>query len=515
MSALAMPRLAHAQATRTLKFTPYTDLVTLDPVVTGNYAVRNHALMVFDTLYGVDDTYMPHPQMVAGHITDADGRVWTLRLRDGLRFHDGEPVLARDAVASIRRWGQRDVLGAALMAVTDELSTPDDRTIRFRLKAPFPLLPYALGKTQGNVMIVMPERLAASGADKPVSEMVGSGPYRYLAAERLQGAFNAYAKFEGYVPRGDGPAQLLAGPKIANFDRVEWHTLPDAATAAAALEKGEIDWWEQPITDYWPVLRSKPGIVLDVLDRSGIYRYARVNHLNPPFDKAAVRRAALAAVSQTDVVVGIAGDDPSMSRTGIGFFAPDSRMASNVGMEGLKDPPDRDAVRRLLDASGYNGETVAMMSFGTIPALDTHAQVVADAWQRCGFKVDFQPLETAAALQRLGNQGPLAKGGWSASTDSFAGVTANDPALIDTMRTTGSTGTYGWADIPEIVELRARYLTAADLVAQQSICRELQAVCYREVPYIPSGITLQPTAYSRTLTNVRRGVPLFYGVART
>ena len=103
-------------------------------------------------------------------------------------FHDGTKVLARDCVASIRRWGARDGFGQALLAATDEISAPDDRTIRFRLKYPFPLLPDALAKTPPSMCPIMPERLASTDPYKQVSEMVGSGPYRYKPDERVPGS---------------------------------------------------------------------------------------------------------------------------------------------------------------------------------------------------------------------------------------------------------------------------------------------------------------------------------------
>ena len=169
--------------------------------------------MVFDTLFGLDESYTPRPQMVSGFTTAPDGKDWTLTLRDGLTFHDGTPVLARDCVASVARWGKRDAFGGGLMAATDELSAPDDRTIRFRLKRPFPLLPDALGKVGVSMCPIMPERLAKTDPFTQVTEMVGSGPYRFLAGERVPGAKAVYARFDGYVPRprrhrvADGRAQ--------------------------------------------------------------------------------------------------------------------------------------------------------------------------------------------------------------------------------------------------------------------------------------------------------------------
>ena len=131
---------------------------------------------MFDTLYGIDTEWKAQPQMVDGHTVEEDGLTWTLKLRDGLRFHDKEPVLARDVVASIRRFAPRVIFASALMEATDELSTPDDRTVRFRLKRPFPHLPGALAGPGGNVPAIMPERLAAESPFKPVAEVIGSGP---------------------------------------------------------------------------------------------------------------------------------------------------------------------------------------------------------------------------------------------------------------------------------------------------------------------------------------------------
>ena len=171
------------RAERANKLVSTGNLSVLDPVITGLRQTRNHAYLVFDTLYGIDANWMAQPQMVEGHQIDEDGLTWTLTLREGLRFHDEEPVLARDIVASIRRFAERIPFAYALMAATEELSAPDDRTVRFRLKRPFPHLPEALAGPGGNVPAIMPERLAAESPFKPVAEIIGSGPYPFLRDE--------------------------------------------------------------------------------------------------------------------------------------------------------------------------------------------------------------------------------------------------------------------------------------------------------------------------------------------
>ena len=258
---LAAPPTVRAASATTLRIVPASDLATLDPVWTTAPVVRKHGYMVFDTLYGTDAELRPQPQMAAGHVVENDGRQWTIILRDGLRFHDGEPVLARDAVASIRRFAARDSFGETLMVATDELSAPDDRTIHFRLKRPFPLLPNALGKPS-TMPCIIPERLARTDPAKQVTEMVGSGPYRFLPDERIAGSRVAYRRFESYQPRGDGAASFTAGPKRAQFDRVEWQIISDASTKVNALINGEVDWVESPSTDLLGLLRASRNVVV-------------------------------------------------------------------------------------------------------------------------------------------------------------------------------------------------------------------------------------------------------------
>lgn len=253
--ALSFPGILRAESQTTLRFIPVIDLAFVDPIYSTAQVSRNHGFMVYDTLYGMSSSLQVSPQMLSGHAISGDQLQWDLTLRDGLFWHDGERVLARDCVASIRRWAARDGFGGELMEATDELSATDDRTIRFRLKRPFPLLPQALGKAAINACFMMPERLASQDPFKPLTEVIGSGPFRYVADERVQGARNAYAKFERYQPRGDGKPDWTAGPKIVHYDRVVWTTTPDAGTGVAALQTGEQDWQETTPHDLLPIIK--------------------------------------------------------------------------------------------------------------------------------------------------------------------------------------------------------------------------------------------------------------------
>src|SRR5262250_2111892 len=124
---LATPAISQRAAARALRLVPHADLANFDPVWSSTYIARNAGLLVWDTLYGVDSRLQPRRQMVESEEVSADGLTWMFRLRPGLKFHDGEPVLARDAVASINRWAARDPMGGMLKAIENELAAVDDR----------------------------------------------------------------------------------------------------------------------------------------------------------------------------------------------------------------------------------------------------------------------------------------------------------------------------------------------------------------------------------------------------
>ncbi|HYF08466.1 MAG TPA: ABC transporter substrate-binding protein [Acetobacteraceae bacterium] len=513
-TALAAPRLAGAQGARALRFVPQSDVTVLDPLWSTAFVSRNHAFLVYDTLYGTDAGFRPQPQMAEGHVTEDEGRTWTITLRPGLRFHDGEPVRAADCVASIRRWGARDAFGQALLAATDELSALDDRRLRFRLKKPFPLLPAALGKTTVTVPFIMPERLARTDAATQVTEIVGSGPYRFVANERVAGSRTVYARFDGYVPRPEGTPSFTAGPKHVHLDRVEWVVMPDAATAAAALQAGEVDWWEQAVTDLLPTLRRNRQIETGPLETAGWIGFLRFNHLQPPFNNPAIRRAILGAIQQPDFMQAIVGNNPDLWRGNVGVFTPGTPLANDEGMGALTGPRDLDRVRRELAAAGYNGQRMVLIVPTDLPFLRAMSEVGADLFRRLGINVDYQALDWGTVLQRRTSREPVERGGWSAFFTFAGGLDFATPAGHLGLRGNGTNGWIGWPDSPELERLRDAWFDAPDLPSQQAIARRIQAQAMQDVPMIPLGQYFLATAHRRNVTDILRGAPLFWNVRK-
>jgi peptide/nickel transport system substrate-binding protein len=510
---LATPRVARAQGAQTLRFVPQSDLAILDPVLTSAYVTRNHAMMVFDTLYGMDAQFRARPQMVAGHAVEDDGKRWTLTLRPGLRWHDGTPVRALDCVASIRRWAARDALGQTLMEATAELSAPDDRTIRFRLKRPFPLLAYALGKPGTPICAMMPQRLAETEPFKPVTEMIGSGPFRFNAAERLAGARVAYSRNPDYRPREEA-SSFTAGGKRVHFERVEWQVLPDPATAAAALRAGEVDWWEAPGFDLLPMLERGGDVRTTLPDPTGFIGIMRMNHLQPPFNNPALRRAVLPALHQADFMSAVAGSAPGAWRDGIGFFCPGTPMASDAGLEAVTTPRDLDAAKRAVAASGYKGEPAVVLAPSDFPNLKALADVGADLLSRIGIAVDYQSMDWGTVLQRVSKMEPVGQGGWSVFHTFWSGLDQLNPAVNASLRANGRAAGRGWPESLALEALRERWLAAPDEASQAVIAAEMQRQAFEDLPYVPLAQLLQRTAFRRDIQDIPAGFAAFWSVRR-
>jgi peptide/nickel transport system substrate-binding protein len=508
---LAAPGIVQAEGGKTVTFVPHADLASLDPVWTTADITRNYSLAVFDTLFGYDADFKVQPQMVDGMNTAADGLTWELTLRDGLKFHDGEKVLARDCVATIKRFAARYPFGQALMKRVDEISAPLDTVIRFRLKRPFALLPNALAEVY---CAIMPTRLAETDPMKQIPEAIGSGPFKFAADERIPGQRVVFVKNPAYVPRSSGVASFNAGPKIVNIDRVVWTVIPDPATAEAALAQGEIDWWENPTIDLLPQIRKNPAITAVVKDRTGEIACLRFNHTLPPFDNAAIRRVVLAAMDQKEVMEAVSGAEPSLIKTDVGIFVPGTPMASTVGVEQTRGPKDINKLKADLAASGYKGEKIVILAATTIPTIWAEAQVASDILKQIGFNTDFQAMDWPTVVARRASREPIDKGGWNVFYTYLGGFGNVSPAPNIAIRGNGEKTWFGWPTNPKMEEYIDAWYDAPDVTAQKKICEAMQVLFWQDPPYVPMGMYDQPTAFNKRISDVPEGWPQFYGLKK-
>ena len=512
---LARPALSQGAAARTLRFVPQANLANFDPIWGTQFVVRNASALVWDMLYGVDDKLEPQRQMIEAEEVSSDGLTWTFHLRPDLKWHDGEPVLAKDAVASLARWAVRDSMGQMILAIQNELVAVDDHTFRWKLKKPYPKMLFALAKNGTPCAFIMPERIAKTDPFKQISEYVGSGPMKFVQSEWVPGAKAAFEKFSDYVPRQE-PASWLAGSKVMLLDRVEWVIMPDPGTASAALQNGEVDWRENPISDLVPLLKSNRKVAVDIADPLGNIGSFRMNHLYPPFNDVRARRAVLMAMSQEDYMRAIVGDDDKLWKPLPGFFTPGTALYTEEGGEILKGPRNIDAAKRLLAESGYSGEAVSCIVAQDNPVLKAQGDVTADLLKRMGFNVDFVATDWGTVGARRAVKTPPGQGGWHMFHTWHAGAGCINPASYNAIRATGDTAWFGWPKSEAVEAEVTAWFDAMTLDEEKAAIRRLNKAALDFVVYAPTGFFLAYQAWRKNVSGVVKGpLPFFWGVSKT
>jgi peptide/nickel transport system substrate-binding protein len=492
---LATPAISQGAAAKTLRFVPQANLANFDPIWGTQYVVRNASVLVWDTLYGFDETLTPQRQMVESEENSADGLTWTFKLRSGLKFHDGSPVLAKDVVASLTRWSARDSMGVMIKALQQELVAVDDRTVKWVLKKPFPKMLLALGKNSTPMAFIMPERIAKTDPFKQIDEYIGSGPMKFAKAEWVPGAKAVFEKFADYVPRQE-KASWLAGGKNMLLDRIEWVIMPDPATASAALQNGEVDWWENPITDLVPLLKKNRNISVDIADPLGNIGSFRMNHLHPPFNDVKVRRAVLMALDQEEYMRALVGDDNSLWKPLPGYFTPGTPLYSEEGGEILKGKRDLTAAKKLLTKA--------------------QGDVTAELLKRIGMNVDFVATDWGTTGQRRAQKSPPGQGGWGMFHTWHAGADCVNPAVYIAIRATGDTAWFGWPNVPSVETEVTAWFDAKNLDEEKAAIKRLNKAALDNVVYAPTGFFLGYQAWRKNVSGIVKGpIPFAWGVSKT
>ncbi len=497
-----------------LKFVPQANLANFDPIWGTQYVVRNASQLVWDTLYGIDDKLQPQRQMVEGEEVSSDKLTWTFKLRSGLKFHDGSPVLAKDVVASLTRWSARDPMGLMIKAIQKELVAVDDKTVRWVLSKPYPKMLLALGKVGTPCAFIMPERIAQTDPFKQIEEYIGSGPMKFARSEWKPGATAVFEKFKDYVPRND-PTNWSSGGKVIHFDRIEWIIMPDPATASAALQNGEIDWWETPLPDLIPVLKRNRNIKVDIADPLGNVGSFRLNHMHPPFNDVRVRRAVQMALSQEDYMRAIVGDDTNLWKPCPSFFTPGSALYTEAGGEVLKGKRDIEGAKKLLAEAGYSGQPVTCLVAQDQPALKAMGEITADLLKKIGMTVDFVATDWGTVGQRRASKNEPGKGGWGMFHTWHAGADCASPVGNIGVRAGGEKAWFGWPDNADVEKEIMAWYDAPTLEEEKAAIAKANQLAMQHVVYIPTGFYYGYQAWRSNVSGVVGGpTPWFWGVKK-
>jgi peptide/nickel transport system substrate-binding protein len=496
----------HAQNREALRFVAHADLKILDPVWTTAYITRNHSYLVYDTLFGTDENLRVQPQMVDRTIVSRDAMRYIFTLRDGLRWHDGQRVLSEDCVESLKRWGRKDRFGQLLMTHTAKIAPVDERTFTLDLAEPFGPVLEALGSQRPPFM--MPARIAATPPEQQIKEIIGSGPFNFVRDEWKPGEHAVYLRNPDYIPREETPTGSAGGKKVF-VDKVIWRYIPDPWDAAEDLAAGKVDWWELPPLDFIPKIEQNPDLQTFVTDPLGTQGWLKPNCLHPPFNNRKAREALLHMMDQVTYLAWSIGQ-PQYYRACNSVFACNGPYATTIAAEPMIEH-DITKARQLVKESGYDGRQIVVIHVTDVPFLNAAGIVTRHRPESIGFRVILKPMDWSTNLLVRTRKEPPDKGGWNLLHTWWQAADVINPAVHFGISGAGPSAWFGWPDVPQIEKLVANWVRATDQTKRKQFSDEIQRVAFNEVPFVPWGEWVQPTAFRKNVRDVLKfGAPLFW-----
>jgi peptide/nickel transport system substrate-binding protein len=506
---LTLPGVAGAQTT--LRVVMNSDLKIFDPIWTTAFIVRNHAYMIYDTLFALDGDLKIKPQMVDTWDVSEDKLVWTFTLRDGLAFSDGAPVTTEDVLASLKRWAARDTLGQILYSKMAKAEAIDARTFRFTLKEKTGVVLQALAKPSGGTYI-MPKRVAETDPFKQITEYIGSGPFILKTDETRAGAKTVYVRNPNYKPRAEPPSGL-AGGKVVKVDRVEWLAISDQQTAVNALLANEIDMIQQPPHDLYGLLKADKNVRLVTLIKWGGQYIFRFNQLFKPFDNAKIRQALLYAFVQKDVLDATIGD-PEYYKICKAMFICGAPYATTAGFAD-KYEGNIARAKELLKEGGYDGTPVVLLQSTDLDVLTNVAPVAKAAMEKIGMKVDMQSSDWQTVVSRRARKETPDKGGWNAMITSTGGVDSLDPLTYNFIGANCDKAWFGWPCDDEITKLRQQFADEPDEAKRKEIVEKIQLRAAENPTHAFLGQYTDAAAIRKNVTGaVPSPVPVFWNIEK-
>ncbi len=505
--AASVPTIRQAKAAsnaKVLKAVMQGDLKVFDPIWTTANISAYYGAMIYDTLFATDANFQPQPEMVGKWDISEDKRTYTFELRDGLGWQDNTPVTAADCVASLRRWAARNSAGQLMMEYTKDLSAKGDKTIVLVLKEPLGLVVPSLAATATPDCFMMPKKVAETSPFEQIKSHIGSGPFLFNEKETRPGIRYVFDKWDKYVPRKD-PASGLAGGKVVKLDQVIWENITDDQTALAALESGEIDFFELPPLDLLPQLQSNPHIKIRVLDKSGNAGTLRVNWLHPPFNNVKARQAMLYLINQEDILKATFGN-PKYYHKVDSIFGYKTPMANDANTAWFKAAPDLAKAKQLFKESGYKGEKVIVLDATNFDFMNNSAQLVVGWLKQIGVNAELAAMTWGEVVTRRASMAPDDKGGWDIFITYGSGYDWGNPITMVALLCNGKKGWYGWPENAQYETLRKKWALVSTLSERQAIAREMQTIAWNVVPQVMLGQWVSPAAM-RTNVHGLIGIP--------
>lgn len=441
---------------------------SLDPMSTTADLVGTITQHVFETLYAFDANWTLKPLLAAGDAqVSAEGKVWTIPLREGVKFHDGSVMTSADVLASVKRWLVVSPRGKTVAAVLEEVSAPDSKTLRFTLKKPFAPLGSLLAFNNG-AAVVMPT--AQAEAEGPLKSFVGTGPFKLL--EHKPDQYIRLEAFAGYVsPSGD--ASGYAGKREAKVAELRFVPTPNAVTRLEGALSGQFLYSDALPAEMKARIVGKAG-VKPVVVKPFAWPFMIMNTKEGVMSNATVRRAVQTAVSPEDMLMAAFGDPEFFAVNGP-FYGQGTALGSTKGAETF-GVADAKKAQLLAKGAGYKGDAIRIMTSTQYDFLYKMSLVAQQNLEEAGFKVDLQVLDWATLVQRRNDPKQ-----WDALFTYHTFVP--EPSLITIMNPAYA----GWWDTPEKAAALDAFNSDANPSTRAALWGNLQETFFKQAPTLKIG----------------------------
>ncbi|MDR1874438.1 MAG: ABC transporter substrate-binding protein [Synergistaceae bacterium] len=474
---------------------------TLDQHVVTSDLATTIAQHVFEGLYAFDSKYSPVPMLVKDEEIRDAGKTVVLRLREGVKFHDGSDFDAEDALASLKRWGEYGSRGPILFNNLEKIEATGKLELTLTFRAPFAPWKNLLAFINGGPVIYPKEVI--EGADRtPIdpSKYIGTGPYRF--AERNVGRYISLARYEGYASRTE-PADGYAGKREAIFDEIRFIPVPDAGTRLNGVKAGDYDYAEQMLGDLFDSLREDDSIRVSV-NQGANQGLAFFNSAAGVFRGNYKLRQALSAALDMEPALRAAIGPQELWKAS-GSMMPDTTGWYSTAGTDKYSKNDAALAKKLAKEAGYNGEKIVLMASTSYKIHYDTTLVLVKQLQDAGFNVDHQIFDWATLVSKRADPAQ-----WDIFFTHHGFVP--DPVLYSFM----SDAYPGWWATDAKAALSKAFVETMDFPARKGVWDKLQALIYEEVPIVKVGDYFSYDIYSPKVQGLSESSliwPKFWGVS--
>ncbi len=428
---------------------------------------------IYETLMAYDENYQPQPMLAESMSAAEDGLTWTIKLRQGVPFHNGEEMTSADVKASLDRWGQLSGVGKKLYAVVSSVDATDDYTLTVNLTAPFGILPIAMSNNSQNCSIY-PKSVIDAGSLEPNEAVIGTGPYKLT--ERKSDAYIRMERFDDYAALEGGPVGY-GGTKYAYADTIEFLPVPDMAARVAGLQAGD---YMMTMTgalsnDQYDVLNGYPGLTTEV-NTPTEWPVFFCNYQSDIMGNLAMREAVQAALDMEPMMQSAYGS-ADFYNLNPGLMMKQTAWYTEVGADryNMNNP---ELAKQKLEEAGYDGTPIRFMSTQEYGYMYATSTVAVQQLEAVGFKIDHQVTDWATVIENRAK--PEA---WELFVTGHGFVP--DPSQISYV---GGMNVYpGWWSDEDSLELATEILSLSSFEERMPVWEQIQANAYTQIPAIKIG----------------------------